>query len=51
VRPRLDRRTVAIIAGCTPPPSRQHLAYIALEVLKVLALPVLGVVLASRELR
>jgi hypothetical protein len=51
VRPRLDRRTVAIIDGRTPPPSHQHLTYVALEVLKVLALPVLGVVLASRELR
>ena len=47
LRPRLDRRAVAILAGATPPASRQHLAYIALEGAKVLTLPVLGVVLAT----
>jgi hypothetical protein len=30
LRPRLDRRALALIAGRTPPPSRQHLAYVAL---------------------
>ncbi len=51
LRPRLDRRAVAILAGQTSPPSRQHLAYIALEGAKVLALPVLGVVLSTAMLR
>lgn len=49
LRPRLDRRAVAIVAGQTPPPSRQHLVYIGLEGVKVLTLLVLGAVLiASR---
>lgn len=47
LRPRLDRRTRALLAGDPPPPSHQHLAYIALDVGKVLALPALGVVLAA----
>ncbi len=47
LRPRLDRRASAILAGQTPPPSRQHLTYIALEVAKVLALLALGVSLAT----
>lgn len=46
LRPRLDRRAEEIVAGLTPPPSRLHLAYIGLEVVKVLALPVLGTVVA-----
>lgn len=51
LRPRLDRRTRAILAGETLPRSHQHLAYIALEVSKVVALPALGVVLAARLLQ
>jgi len=51
LRPRLDRRAVQLVAGRTPPPSRQHLVYIALEVVKVVTLPGLGVVLATRVLR
>lgn len=47
LRPRLDRRTRALLAGSPLPPSRQHLAYIALDAGKVLALPALGVVLAT----
>jgi hypothetical protein len=46
LRPRLDRRAERIVAGETPPPSRQHLAYIALEGAKVLALAALGAVIA-----
>jgi hypothetical protein len=42
LRPRLDRRASAIIAGHTPPPSRQHLAYVALELTKGLVLIGLG---------
>lgn len=47
LRPSLDRRATAILAGRTPPPSRKHLAYIVLEGVKVFALPVLGVVLVT----
>jgi hypothetical protein len=42
LRPRLDRRTLAVIAGRTPPASRQHLIYIALEAAKVVLLAVIG---------
>jgi len=42
LRPRLDRRTLAVIAGHTPPASRQRLVYIALEVTKVVLLAVIG---------
>lgn len=47
LRPRLDRRAVAVIAGRTPPPSRQHLAYIALDVTKIAVLVALGATLIS----
>jgi hypothetical protein len=43
LRPRLDRRSLTIIEGGDPPPSRLHLGYIALELIKVLALPAVGV--------
>jgi hypothetical protein len=45
VRPRLDRRTREVITGRTPPRSRLHLAYIGLEIVKVVTLPSLGIVL------
>lgn len=45
LRPRLDRRARFIAAGGSPPPSRLHLAYVAFEVVKVVLLPVLGVLL------
>ena len=46
LRPRLDRRARQIIDGQAPPPSRRlHLAYIALEILKVAALAALGTLL------
>jgi len=47
LRPRLDRRTLAVIAGRTPPASRQHLVYIALEVTKVVLLAVIGATVAT----
>jgi len=50
LRPRLDRRAGQIMAGQAPPPARLHLAYIALEGTKVLALPALGVVLTAAVL-
>ena len=50
LRPRLDRRASAVIAGLTPAPSRQHLSYIALEGLKVLLLLVLGASLIAAAL-
>ena len=45
LRPRLDRRARIVVAGGTPPRSRLHLAYVALDALKVVTLPVLGSVL------
>ena len=47
LRPRLDRRAGQIMTGQTPPPSRLHLAYIALEILKVAALVALGTLLIT----
>jgi hypothetical protein len=38
LRPRLEARAAVIIAGQTPPESRTHLVYIALEGVKVLML-------------
>lgn len=48
LRPPLDRRAQQVIAGEAVPPSRLHVAYIALEVVKVVLLPVLGGVLGAR---
>jgi hypothetical protein len=42
VRRRLDRRAVAVVADAAAPGSRWHLVYIGLEVVKLVALPVLG---------
>jgi hypothetical protein len=42
VRPRLDRRAAAIIAGAEIERSRLHLGYIALEVVKILTLLAAG---------
>ncbi len=50
LRPRLDRRADQIIAGEVPAPSHQHLLYIAMETVKLLALPVLGAVVATQVL-
>jgi hypothetical protein len=43
VRPRLSRRSDRVLAGEDLPRSRGHLAYVALEVAKVVALVCLGV--------
>jgi len=48
LRPRLDRRTRMILAGDTPARSHLHLAYIALEAVKVALLAVIGVLLVLR---
>ncbi|GAA1387278.1 hypothetical protein [Catellatospora chokoriensis] len=43
LRPLLDQRAQLIVDGGHPPESALHLAYIALEGIKLIALPVLGV--------
>jgi hypothetical protein len=43
VRPRLTRRSAAVLAGATAPRSRAHHAYVALEVVKIAGLTALGV--------
>lgn len=48
LRPRLNGRTRMTLAGETPPRSHLHLAYIALEGVKVVLLVILGVLLVSR---
>lgn len=48
VRPRLTRRSDRILAGADAPRSRTHLVYIALEVVKVVALVTTGVLLLTR---
>lgn len=48
VRPRLTRRSNAVLAGATDAPrSHAHLAYVGLEVIKVVALLAGGVLLLS----
>ncbi|ULE31462.1 hypothetical protein [Mycobacterium sp. IDR2000157661] len=47
VRPRLTRRSDAVLAGHHGPRSRAHYVYVALEVVKVVALAALGIVLLS----
>ena len=46
LRPRLETRAAVIIAGETPPTSRAHLVYIALEGAKVLMLIFFAVLVA-----
>ena len=43
VRPRLTRRSDAVLAGGEGPRSRAHWAYVGLEVVKVVALVIVGV--------
>ena len=45
VRPRLIRRSDAVLAGGQGPRSHAHWAYVALEIVKVIALLVTGVLL------
>lgn len=47
VRPHLNQRTDAVLAGQDPPRSRDHHAYVALELVKVVALAVGGIVLLA----
>ena len=47
VRPRLARRSNAVLAGQNAPRSRAHYAYVALEVVKVIALAAGGILLLS----
>lgn len=47
VRPRLTRRSDAVLAGGDAPRSHAHHAYIALELIKVIALGACGVLLLS----
>ncbi|QWF84474.1 hypothetical protein [Amycolatopsis sp. CA-230715] len=48
LRPRLARRSDRVLAGEDVPRSRAHHAYVALEVVKVLALVALGVTALAR---
>jgi hypothetical protein len=50
LRRKLDARVVRILAGEEVPPSSLHIAYIALEGVKLVLLPVLGAALAWRWL-
>jgi hypothetical protein len=47
LRPRLDRRAQLILDGGAPPRSSLHFFYIALEGLKIVSLPVLGILLTG----
>jgi hypothetical protein len=47
VRPPLNRRSERVLAGEAPPRSRLHLAYIGLEVAKVVLLVVTGVLVLA----
>lgn len=47
VRPGLNRRSDRVLAGEDAPRSRLHLAYVGLEVVKVVALLALGVLLLA----
>ncbi|RAG83373.1 hypothetical protein DN069_22635 [Streptacidiphilus pinicola] len=47
VRPRLNRRSDRVLAGAQLPRSRGHLAYVALELIKVIALVALGISLLT----
>jgi len=47
VRPRLGRRSDRVLAGEDAPRSRAHYAYVALELVKVIALLVTGILLLA----
>ncbi|MBX9642284.1 MAG: hypothetical protein K2X97_21970 [Mycobacteriaceae bacterium] len=47
VRPRLTRRSDEVLAGLDAPRSRAHYAYVGLEVVKVVALLVAGILLLN----
>lgn len=48
VRPRLTRRSDAVLAGQDAPRSRAHYAYVGFEVIKVVALAVGGILLLTQ---
>ena len=47
IRPRLTRRSDAVLAGVEGPRSRAHLVYVGVEVAKVIALLVAGMLLLT----
>ena len=47
IRPRLTRRSDAVLAGVEGPRSRAHLVYVGVEVVKVIALLVAGTLLLT----
>lgn len=47
VRPRLNKRSDRVLAGEDAPRSRGHLVYVALELIKVIALLVTGILLLA----
>jgi hypothetical protein len=47
VRPRLTRRSDQVLAGLQAPRSRGHYAYLGLEVVKVVALLIVGILLLT----
>jgi hypothetical protein len=47
VRPRLTRRSDQVLAGLDAPRSRGHYAYVGLEVVKVVALLITGILLLT----
>ncbi|MEK0490698.1 hypothetical protein OSH52_08970 [Mycobacterium ulcerans] len=47
VRPRLTRRSDQVLAGLDAPRSRAHYVYVGLEVVKVVALVVAGILLLN----
>ncbi len=51
VRPALGRRTQAVLAGADRGPSTGHVAYIGLEVLKVVLLLTVGIVAVAGSVR
>lgn len=51
VRPPLNRRSDRVLAGEQLPRSKPHLAYVGLEVVKVVLLVALSIVLAGQALR
>ena len=48
VRPLLGRRSDRVLAGENPPRSRAHYWYVGLEVVKLIALPITGVLLMNQ---
>ncbi len=47
IRPRLSRRTDAVLAGLDAPRSRGHYAYVGLELIKAVALAATGILLLT----